>query len=560
MSNPPAHCMGCKAPIQFQPGAGSRLCPFCGYINLVREQRLAVPPLELRTDEVFDGLQRGKLAKTIEEADKILDPQDQGVRLTFYRACALYGLGKIDDAIYTLIDLTGQEAPLALRADTHSYLARALLAAGRTEEAMESARKALRLLEDHPDAQYTRAKILIEQDRTPEAAIILEEILPSLSQRWKVTFPPRPSTLLLQLAHIYVADQKFDQATVALEKLLLQDTAASLPMVAEAIGLLGGLYLDVRLNQEEGLSLIRQAALLDPDDERGQITALKETIRKTEGDLKEELQSLGQRRGEVLEDFKNVFRLVEGFPLDPAQLSPTTRLDQIYADADIRTDIMQRAANRLGIMHFDRGTLYPLHTVDDFCRWLISWKARDYIKRQKHDELESERLSKLKAAHEVQQTHGTFHRQKERVQSQRQQHRNKRRGRRTIIVFALLLLAVAIVIGFQTGDRLLDQFSGRLTKITCLGHDQGPPCTLYIATGTSGRARYQNRQSEELSIENLLSQWLDRRIQKTGVIRYPLGLPWGDIPVAAYRACLGKQVRKERFSFRPICLLEDKKK
>ena len=129
MSNPPARCMGCKAPIQFQPGAGSRLCPFCGYVNLVREQRLAVPPLELHTDEVFDRLQRGKLTQTIKEADKLLDPENQSIRLTFYRACALYGLGKIDDAIYTLIDLTGQEAPLALRADTHSYLARALLAA-----------------------------------------------------------------------------------------------------------------------------------------------------------------------------------------------------------------------------------------------------------------------------------------------------------------------------------------------------------------------------------------------------------------------------------------------
>ena len=107
MSKERTRCSGCQAPIQLLPGAGSRLCPFCGYINLVREQRLAVPSLELKTDEVFHKIQKGNLKGALSLAESMLDPQAQSVRLAYYRACVLLGLEEVTEAVYAFIDITG---------------------------------------------------------------------------------------------------------------------------------------------------------------------------------------------------------------------------------------------------------------------------------------------------------------------------------------------------------------------------------------------------------------------------------------------------------------------
>ena len=100
------------------------------------------------------------------------------------------------------------------------------------------------------------------------------------------------------------------------------------------------------------------------------------------------------------------------------------------------------------------------------------------------------------------------------------------------------------------GDRLLDRFEGTLAKLECPA--DGSPCTLHIATGDAGRARYRDRE-EGSFITRMLGRWLDRRVQADGTILYPLGFPLGTIPADDYKKCAGKQIRKDRFSFTPEC-------
>ena len=156
-------CMSCEAPIQFRPGAGSRLCPFCGSVNLVREQLISVPEIELKTDGVFRLLGRGRLEKALEQAELALEAAGGHTRLDFYRACTLFELGRSQEAVYLLIDLTGTEAPVQLRADIHAKLAEALLSTDRLDEAEESTNRAQELLEGHPTARFIQARILMKR-------------------------------------------------------------------------------------------------------------------------------------------------------------------------------------------------------------------------------------------------------------------------------------------------------------------------------------------------------------------------------------------------------------
>jgi tetratricopeptide (TPR) repeat protein len=553
VSKPRTRCTGCQAPIQFQPGAGSRLCPFCGYINLVREQRVAAPALELKTDEIFHLIQRGELDKALRQAEELLDPGVQSVRLAFYRACTLFEMGQVTEAVYTLIDLTGLDAPQHLRADTHARLAEALFAADRKEEALESVERCTKLVEGHPDAQYTHAKILLEFGRLGEAAKVLEETLPSLGKRWKITFPPRPSSLLMMLARIYIKDKRSSKVTIPLENLLLQDTAAPLPMIAEAIHLLGVNYMELRRDKEEGLTLIRQSALLDPENRLGLLDSLKKAVEWCGGDVQSEIRNCSAKRKEVMTEIKEVFLVVDGLMVDPGAMNSETKLSSLNVDADKRTDILQAAAHRLGLRQFDRGTLYPLETMEDFRRWVVAWRAREYIRRLKREELEEERITKLKAALEVRQTRATFHRQRERVEDKR---RTGRRRALRISLYSLSgLLVTALVFFVVFGDRWLDQFTGRLIKIECLGEAEGPPCTLHVSTGKVGRNRYRDRTASDSFLTRLLSSWLDQRVQKDGLLLYPLGFPWGDVPADRFKPCFGKPISKTRFSFAPVCVL-----
>jgi len=551
-------CKGCQAPIQFLPGAGSRLCPFCGYINLVREQRLAVPSLELKTDEVFHKIQKGDLKGALSLAESLLDPQIQGVRLAYYRACVLLSLEQVTEAVYALIDLTGLDAPQPLRADTQASLAAALFAADRQEEALKSIERCLRLVENHPRAQFTKAKILMEMDRLTEAADVLETTIPLIAQRWKITFPPRPSSMLMLLARIFIRQERPNKAVVPLENLLLQVSAASLPTVARAIKMLGFNYLDTRRNKEEGLTLIRQGALLDPNNQLGLLDSLKSAVEKFDENYAEEIKGYSEKRAEILSEIKDVLRLDEKLSFEPDNLNPDTALSTLHPDADQRTDILEKAARRLDINFFDRGTLYPLETIEDFRRWIVAWRARQYIKRLKRDQLEQERIDKLKAVREHNQTRSSFHRQKDRVDGQRKS--KKRRIVRLTLIVLLCSVVIMVVFIAMFGDRLFDRFEGQLVKIDCAAGNEHPPCTLVVSTGQAGRARYLDRTANDSFFSRLVSSWLDQRVQKDGLLLYPLDFPWGDISVKQYKKCFGKQISKTRFSFTPNCKISDPKK
>lgn len=540
------------------------MCPFCGYTNLVREQRIAAPAAELETDEVFHMLQRAlrsgrdradqrlQLEAALQQAEHLLETSSGNVRIGFYRACLLAELGQSTDAAYALIDLTGMEAPLHLRADFHARLAQALHEAGRFEEALASTKRALELMKGHPAATVIRAKLFDEAGQPEEAVRVLEETLPRLGQRWKITFPPPRWSLLLLLARNYIQLELHHKAAVPLENILLQETAAPLQVVAESARLLGFNYLHVRPDKDEGLTLIRHAALLDPENRMGMLDALRQAIEGQGGNVAEELQSLTERRAEILAEIRQVFQVLDGLPqLDLTQLVPEVELQALDPDPDRRTDLMERAARRLELAHFDRGTLYPLATLEDFRRWVVAWRLRDFLRLLKHQEAEVDRKIKLKAAREVTGNRASFHRQRDRLTATRQ---IKVRRRRWLVI----VLVVVVVLGLLgataawVGDELLEHFDGRLVKISCRDERGRPPCTLHVAAGEEGKQRFQDRHSDSW-LTRILATWLDSRVQEDGTILYPLQLPWGHIPVDGFWRCQGKRIVKKRFSFEPTC-------
>jgi tetratricopeptide (TPR) repeat protein len=544
--------MRCEAPIQFQPGAGSRLCPFCGSVNLVREQLISVPEIELKTDGVFRLLGQGRLEQALEQAEKIHESIEPHTRLDFYRACVFFELGRSQEAIYILIDLTGTEAPLQLRADIHAKLAEALLSTDRLNEAMESVTRAMELQDGHPTARFIQAWILMRRENLVEAIRVLEDTLPQLERRWKITFPPPRCAILLLLARLFIKNNQHHRALAPLENILIQETAAPLHVVAEAARLLGQNHMSSLDSREEGLALIRHGAMLDPENRLGLLDALRNAVSQAQGNASEEMESFRERRDEILSEIQQAFLLVDGIPIeDPGQVTPKLEIATLGPNSDIRTDNLEEAARRLKLKTFDRGTLYPLRTIEDFRRWVMAWRMRDYLRNLKCNEIEAERKLKLKAAREVTTTRATYHRQKKRL-TDKQTKKRHRRALRWSLISALLALALLVVYLTLVGDRLLDRFEGTLTKIECPA--AGLPCTLHIATGDAGRARYRDRE-EGSAVTRLLSRWLDRRVQADGTILYPLGFPLGTIPAAAaaYKKCAKKQIRKDRFSFTPKC-------
>jgi len=544
--------MSCEAPIQFQPGAGSRLCPFCGSVNLVREQLISVPEIELKTDGVFRLLGRGRLEQALEQAERVMESAGNHARLDFYRACTLFELGRSQEAVYLLIDLTGTEAPVQLRADIRAKLAEALLAGDRLDEAEESVSRALELLEGHPAARFIQARILMKRGDLIRAIDVLEDTLPKLNRRWKITFPPHRSVLLLLLARLFIKSGQHHKAFVPLENILIQETAAPLHVVAEAARLLGLNYLTSLDSREEGLTLIRHGAMLDPDNHLGLLDALRSAVSQVQGNVSEEMDNFQQRREEILSEIQQAFLLVDGISMDdPAQITPQLEVASLGPSPDIRTDRLEDAAQRLKLKMFDRGTLYPLVTIEDFRRWVVAWRLRDYLRKLKRDEIEADRKTKLKAAREVTANRAVFHRQQERLSDREEITKHRRRKfLRWSLLAALALLAFLVVYLAVVGDRLLDHFEGTLTRIDCPA--DGSPCTLHIAAGEAGRARYKNREEGGL-ITSLLGRWLDRRVQKDGTILYPLDFPLNDIEADYYKSCTGKPIGKSRFSFTPEC-------
>jgi len=545
-------CMSCEAPIQFQPGAGSRLCPFCGSVNLVREQLISVPEVELKTDGVFRLLGRGRLEQALKQAEKALESIGTHARLDFYRACTLFELGRLQEAIYLLIDLTGTEAPVRLRADIHAKLAEALLFTDRLDEAEESVTRALELQDGHPTARFIQARILMRSENLVEAIEVLEDTLPQLKRRWEITFPPPRCVILLLLARLFIKNNQHHRAFAPLENILIQETAAPLHVVAEATRLLGMNYVSSLDSREEGLALIRHGAMLDPENHLGLLDALRNAVSQAQGNVSEEMESFEARRSEILSEIQQAFLLVDDVPIsDPGQVTPQLEIATLGPNPDVRTDHLEEIAQRLKLKTFDRGTLYPLHTIEDFRRWVVAWRMRGYLRKLKRDEIEDERKLKLKAAREVTANRAIYYRQKERLAEQTATVKYRRRHfLRWSILSALAILAFLVVYLAVVGDRLLDGFEGTLTKIDCPA--DGSPCTLHIATGEAGRARYRNRE-EGSFITRLLGRWLDRRVQADGTILYPLGFPLDTIPADDYKKCAGKQIRKNRFSFTPEC-------
>jgi tetratricopeptide (TPR) repeat protein len=545
--------MSCEAPIQFQPGAGSRLCPFCGSVNLVREQLISVPEIELKTDGVFRLLGRGRLEQALEQAERVIESVGNHTRMDFYRACTLFELGRSQEAVYLLIDLTGTEAPVQLRADIRAKLAEALLMTDRLDEADDSVNRAQELLEGHPTARFIQARILMRRGDLVRAIDVLEDTLPQLDRRWKITFPPHRSVLLLLLARLFIKSDQHHKAFVPLENILIQETAAPLHVVAEAARLLGLNYMTSLDSREEGLALIRHGAMLDPENRLGLLDALRSAVSQVQGNVTEEMDSFQQRREEILSEIQQAFLLVDGVSIDdPAQVTPELEVTTLGPNPDVRTDRLEEAAQRLKLKIFDRGTLYPLLTIEDFRRWVVAWRMRDYLRKLKRDEIETDRKTKLKAAREVTANRAVFHRQKERLADQEATIKYQRRSiLRWVLLGSLALLVFLVVYLAVVGDRLLDSFEGTLTQIECPA--DGSPCTLHIAAGKSGRARYQEREEGGFAAR-LLGKWLDHRVQKDGTILYPLDFPVNDIEADNYKSCTGKRIGKSRFSFTPECM------
>jgi tetratricopeptide (TPR) repeat protein len=558
VEKPRTRCAGCEAPIQFKPGAGSRLCPFCGHTNLVREQRIAALPLELKTDELFRRFQRSLteglpqsqkqvgLKTALDEVERLLKKERQHARLAFYRACILLEMGYLSEATYAFIDLTGMDATQSLRADAHSKLAEALLLSGQTEEAMESVDKCLKILKGHPGASFTQAKILVELALPTKAVTVLEETLAALGQDWKITYPPQRSALLLLLSSIHIKQKQSHNAVVPLENLLIQETAAPLHIVAEAARLLGFNYLESHSTREEGMTLIRHAALLDPANRLGMLDALRIAVVQLKGNVSQEIENLQERRKEILAEIRQVFSVVDNFPLaDMQDLVPDIELTSLNSNPDRRIDLLEGAASRLGLKQFDRGTLYPLRTIEDFRRWVVAWRMRGYLRRVKHDEVEEDRLVKLKAAREATDTRASYYRQKDRLEDKQKVQKKRRKSilRWVLLSVTMVILLLALFVIFL-GDRFLEEFEGKLVRVDCTESS----CNLVVAAGKPGRARYEKRAQG-----GFWSSWLDSRVQVDGTILFPLELPWGNLDPEHYRKCIGRKLTKARYSFTPKC-------
>ncbi|MBN2498352.1 MAG: hypothetical protein JXR96_27425 [Deltaproteobacteria bacterium] len=541
---PKLRCMRCQAPIPFVPGAGSRLCPFCGTINLVREQRIAVPPLELKTDEVFRIFQLGQHAAALEKADRLRTLAAESFRLEFYRAAILLEMGRKEDAIFALIDLSGLDAPAYLRADAQAKLSEALLTVGRIDESVEAAERCLFLVEGHPAGSYHLARAFIRTNRLDEAARIAKETLDALESDWRVTFPPQAAVLRLLQAKICELQKRPSKAAEVLASMLLHDTTASLDAVATAARMLGQAYLDLSGTRRLGLELLRQAALLDPENRRGLLDALGEAARESGGSMDEERQIFKESREQLMREIREALRQDRSEIADPDTLVPETELSMLDRDSDRRCDLLERTAERLQLMRFDRGTLYPLRSMEDFRRWVASWRLRQRVQQLEQDKAEVNRVLGLRSLRDA--------REKGDARSDLPRDRepgSRRRWTRWLIL--LLLLLIVGLSGFVAvaGDRWFDEFEGRLYRIEC---QESGDCTLHIDAGQGGRERYKAAHDAQ-GIARFTSSWLDGRVQADGTILYPLTFAWGGLDEKRFEPCIGRPIAKMAFTLTPIC-------
>jgi len=551
VERPKSRCLACAAPVPFQPGAGSRLCPFCGTINLVREQEIAAPPVELKIDEAFRLLQGGQARLALDRLESLGGASADNLRLQLYRASALLELGQVEDAVYALVDLTGVDAPAHLRADVQAKLAEALLVANRTEEALQAAERAMELTEGHPAAAYQRAMALVRLDRLDEAERQAAEAQPRLDLPWKVTFPPQAFLFSLLLAKIHEQRGEAAQVIQVLEDLLLKDTTCPLHAVATAGRMLGAAYLATGMDRRAAVGLLQHAAQLDPENRFRVLDGLRAAIGKQDEQAEEELEAFRSGREDLLTEVREaLLSVLPRHSLAAEQARPEMELSRLDVDPDPRTDRLELAAERMKLNRYDRGTLYPLRTLEDFRRWVASWRLRDRIQLIRHTQAELERLQRLRSTRELAAARppaGTS------LRGAPLQAPPARRAWLGWLLGALGLgLVAATLFAIVAGERFVDHFEGSLVKVQCLGGADRPPCLLHVAAGDAGRRRFRARETAT-GLSSVLARWLDGRVRADGTIEYPLGFPWGDLPAERYRGCVGQPIAKMRFTLAPLC-------
>jgi tetratricopeptide (TPR) repeat protein len=545
--------MRCEAPIVFSPGAGSRLCPFCGAVNLVREQQIATPPLELKIDEIFRMFQNGQLQVALDSAERLIESATENYRLSYYRACILKEKGQLEDAIYALIDLSGIEAPAPLRADAQATLASCLLAADRQAESLQAAQRCLDLQDGHPAGCMALAIAKLQAGQAAEALKLTQDTIARLDRNWRITFPPRRHELLMLQANILGKMDRHNESADTLEDLLLTDTAAGLDAVRRSAKMLGRNYLAHARSSSAALELLRLAAMLDPENRDGMLDDLRDAAGRAGAPFALELENFKQGREELLAEIRSVLIKEDSKrALRPDLITPDLDLTLLGPDPDRRTDLLERAAERMQLPRFDRATLYPLRNIEDFRRWTVAWRLRELTKRLRRNKMEIARIEKLKVVRDQVGTPAS--RRKGRSGHAADEVGHGRWWKRLLVLLAigLLLAGVFLVIA---GDRFLDEFEGTLIKVDCLGADLGPPCSLHVASGETGRKRFRARHLERTWLAKIWRNWLDGRVQADGTILYPLDFPWSDLDARSYQPCVGRPIAKMQFTLAPLCNL-----
>jgi hypothetical protein len=520
---------------------------------LVREQLIAAPPIELKVDEVFRQYQNGHLQAALELANRLSDAITDNFRLSFYKASILLDLDRSEDAIYALIDLSGAEAAAPLRADAQAKLAEGLLQASRIDEGIQAAKRSLELLDGHPTGCLHLARGLMESGELKEALKVTQDTLGLLDRPLRITFPPKRHALLLLQAELYSRLENHDKAGTTLENLLTNDSEAPLPVVRHAVKLLSRNYLDHALSHTAALELLRLGAMLDPENRAGLLDGLRAATERAGGSFSEELETFKMAREELMAEIRSALAQSDAKQaLKPALISADLDLTLLGPDPDGRIDLLERSAERLQLAVFDRGTLYPLRTIEDFRRWVVAWRLRDRVVQLQQNKVEIHRILQLKEVRDLAQSTEIKPKARPLLTN---------RKRRRWLTWLLCVLGAAILFAglflYLAGERYLDHFQGNLVKIACVGEDDRPPCSLHVATGEKGRKRYRARHLKEGWLSKRLATWLDGHVQADGTLEYALALPWADMDPKDFRPCIGKSIAKMRFTLRPFCNLDD---
>ncbi len=554
MQAPHTRCMSCEAPIPFKPGAGSRLCPFCGAINLVREQLIAALPLELKIDEIFRLYQKAEIDRGLLAAGQLIESVPSNFRLLLYRACLEIASGQAENAVFSLIDLGGLDAPVYLRADAQAKLAEALFEAGRIGESVEACERCLRLQEGHPAGSFFLAKACLKLGELQRSLQIVQQMLGKIDHPCQTTFPPRRDELLILKAEIEQALGDYSSAMSTLERLISTVTEAPLELLIVASHRLGRYYLEHALSNSMALDVFKIASLMDPENRHGLLDDLRDAAAVAGVDQDDVLAEFSQARQELLSAIRTALDKSDtGQTLQPAMISPEMELVRIASDPDSRVDILDAAAQKVLSERFDRGTLYPLRTIEDFRRWAASWMLRAKVKVLGEKRIELRRLMKLKQS--MQSSGQAGPRTSSKVNFVADKRKKTSVGKMILLVSMMIVLMLGLFL-VLTGRQFLDEFKGSVIKVECAGEGGAPPCSLHVAAGPEGKKRFERKKHPEGQLQRIWSWWIDQQVHPDGTIVYSLDLPWGHMDAEKLRGCIGKVVEKRRYSFSPVCLGE----